>query len=74
MRLTRAFVPLMLEAGAGSVVNVSSEAAIRGSAVGAAYTVSKHAVVWPDQELRSDVRPEGSSIQYRRSRAYNHWH
>lgn len=45
MRLTRAVVPLMLQAGTGSVVNVSSEAGIRGSAAGAAYTASKHAVV-----------------------------
>ena len=45
MRLTRAVVPLMLEAGSGSVVNVASEAALRGSAAGAAYTASKHAVV-----------------------------
>lgn len=45
MRLTRAVVPLMLDAGTGSVVNVSSEAGIRGSAAGAAYTASKHAVV-----------------------------
>lgn len=45
MRLTRAVVPLMLQAGAGSVVNISSEAGIRGSAAGAAYTASKHAVV-----------------------------
>ena len=45
MRLTRAVVPLMLEAGTGSVVNVASEAGLRGSAAGAAYTASKHAVV-----------------------------
>ncbi|MBT2247286.1 SDR family NAD(P)-dependent oxidoreductase [Arthrobacter sp. BHU FT2] len=45
MRLTRAVVPLMLEAGEGSVVNVASEAGLRGSAAGAAYTASKHAVV-----------------------------
>ncbi|WP_426765732.1 SDR family NAD(P)-dependent oxidoreductase [Pseudarthrobacter sp. 1G09] len=45
MRLTRAVVPLMLESGAGSVVNVASEAGLRGSAAGAAYTASKHAVV-----------------------------
>ena len=44
MRLTRAVLPLMLEARAGSIVNVSSEAGLRGSAAGAAYTTSKHAV------------------------------
>lgn len=45
MRLTRAVVPLMLDAATGSVVNVASEAGLRGSAAGAAYTASKHAVV-----------------------------
>lgn len=45
MRLTRAVVPLMLEAGTGSVVNVASEAGLRGSAAGASYTASKHAIV-----------------------------
>ena len=45
MRLTRAVMPLMLESGTGSVVNVASEAGLRGSAAGAAYTASKHAVV-----------------------------
>ncbi|MCD0444141.1 SDR family NAD(P)-dependent oxidoreductase [Glycomyces sp. A-F 0318] len=45
MRLTRAVLPLMIEAGAGSIVNIASEAALRGGAAGAAYTASKHAVV-----------------------------
>ncbi|ELT42703.1 short-chain dehydrogenase/reductase SDR [Arthrobacter nitrophenolicus] len=45
MRLTRAVVPLMLESGTGSVVNVASGAGLRGSAAGAAYTASKHAVM-----------------------------
>ncbi|MBD1536861.1 SDR family NAD(P)-dependent oxidoreductase [Arthrobacter sp. S13_S34] len=45
MRLTRAVVPVMLTAGYGSIVNVSSEAGLRGSAAGAAYTVSKHALI-----------------------------
>lgn len=45
LRLTRAVVPVMLEAGSGSVVNIASEAGIRGSAAGVAYTASKHAVV-----------------------------
>ncbi|GAB2971804.1 SDR family NAD(P)-dependent oxidoreductase [Frigoribacterium salinisoli] len=44
MRLTRAVLPLMLEAGRGAIVNVASEASLRGSAAGLAYTASKHAV------------------------------
>ena len=44
MRLTRAVLPLMLDAGKGAIVNVSSEAALRASASGVAYTASKHAV------------------------------
>lgn len=44
-RLTRAVIPGMLEAGTGSIVNVASEAGLRGSAAGLAYTASKHAVV-----------------------------
>ncbi|NAZ88284.1 SDR family NAD(P)-dependent oxidoreductase [Kineococcus indalonis] len=45
MKLTRAVLPGMLARGAGSIVNTASEAALRGSAAGAAYTASKHAVV-----------------------------
>ena len=44
-RLSRAVLPLMLAAGGGSIVNVASEAGLRGSAAGLAYTASKHAVV-----------------------------
>ena len=45
MKLMRAVVPSMLARGYGSIVNVASEAGLRGSAAGAAYTASKHAVV-----------------------------
>ncbi len=45
MKLTRVVVPAMLARGRGSIVNVASEAGIRGSAAGVAYTASKHAVV-----------------------------
>ena len=45
MRLTRAVLPIMLAAGGGAIVNVSSEASLRGSAAGVAYTASKHAVI-----------------------------
>jgi NAD(P)-dependent dehydrogenase (short-subunit alcohol dehydrogenase family) len=45
MKLMRAVVPSMLARGYGSIVNVASEAGLRGSAAGAAYTASKHAIV-----------------------------
>ncbi|MGF0115916.1 SDR family NAD(P)-dependent oxidoreductase [Promicromonospora sp. Marseille-Q5078] len=45
MRLMRAVVPGMLAAKDGRIVNIASEAALRGSAAGAAYTASKHAVI-----------------------------
>ncbi|SJM55042.1 oxidoreductase, short-chain dehydrogenase/reductase family [Frigoribacterium sp. JB110] len=43
--LMQAVLPGMLERGEGAIVNVASEAGLRGSAAGAAYTASKHAVV-----------------------------
>ncbi len=45
MRLSRAVLQRMVPAGRGSIVNISSEAALCGSAAGVAYTASKHAVV-----------------------------
>src|SRR3546814_1152284 len=45
MRLTRAVLPSMIQAGHGSIFNVTSEAGLRGSAAGTAYTTSKHAVI-----------------------------
>ncbi|RFA13266.1 short-chain dehydrogenase [Subtercola boreus] len=44
-KLMRAVLPAMLAAGSGSVVNVASEAGLRGDASGNAYTVSKHGVI-----------------------------
>ena len=45
MRLMRATIPEMVRAGKGAIVNIASEAALRGSAAGFAYTTSKHAVI-----------------------------
>ena len=45
MYLMRAAVPRMAAHGGGSIVNVSSEAGIRGAAAGAAYTASKHGLI-----------------------------
>lgn len=43
--LSRAVLPHMVAAGSGSIVNIASEAALRGGTSGAAYTASKHGVV-----------------------------
>jgi len=45
MKLMRATIPKMLTQKSGSIVNITSEAGLRGSAAGAAYTTSKHAVI-----------------------------
>ena len=59
MRLTRAVLPLMIAAGHGSVVNVASEAALRGSAAGAAYTASKHAIAGFTKSVAFFHGPQG---------------
>jgi len=45
MFATRRAVRYMLEHGGGSIVNTASTAGLHGGAAGAAYTVSKHALV-----------------------------
>jgi NAD(P)-dependent dehydrogenase (short-subunit alcohol dehydrogenase family) len=59
MRLTRAVLPGMIAAGGGAIVNVASEAALRPSAAGAAYTASKHAVVGFTQSVAFFHGPQG---------------
>jgi NAD(P)-dependent dehydrogenase (short-subunit alcohol dehydrogenase family) len=59
MRLTRAVLPLMIAAGKGSVVNVASEAALRASAAGAAYTSSKHAIAGYTKSVAFFHGPQG---------------
>jgi NAD(P)-dependent dehydrogenase (short-subunit alcohol dehydrogenase family) len=69
--LTRAVLPHMLAKGKGAIVMTASEAALRGSAAGAAYTASKHglvgltrsiAVMYRDAGIRANaIAPGGTS-------------
>jgi NAD(P)-dependent dehydrogenase (short-subunit alcohol dehydrogenase family) len=59
IRLTRAVLPLMIKAGTGSIVNVASEAALRGSAAGLVYTASKNAVVGITKSTAFMYEPNG---------------
>jgi NAD(P)-dependent dehydrogenase (short-subunit alcohol dehydrogenase family) len=57
--MTRAALPHLLARGKGAIVNVASEAGLRGSAAGAAYTVSKHGVVGLTRSLAVTYREAG---------------
>ncbi|MFF4728890.1 SDR family NAD(P)-dependent oxidoreductase [Streptomyces mirabilis] len=57
--LTRAALPHMLSAGGGSIVFTASEAALRGSTAGAAYTASKHGIVGLTKSLAVLYRSQG---------------
>jgi len=61
-KLSRAVIPTMLAANAGSIVNITSEAGIRGSAAGLAYTASKHAVVGITKSSAFIYGPQGLRI------------
>ena len=62
MKLMRAVVPAMLAQGGGSIVNTASEAALRGSAAGVAYTASKHAVVGLTKSTAFMYGPSGVRV------------
>ncbi|MEU0210945.1 glucose 1-dehydrogenase [Streptomyces canus] len=57
--LTRAVLPHMLAAARGAIVNTASEAGLRGSTAGAAYTASKHGVVGLTKNLAVMYRKQG---------------
>jgi len=62
MRLTRAVLPKMLASGGGSIVNVVSEAALRGACAGVAYTTSKAAVVGFTKNTAFMYAPDGIRV------------
>jgi NAD(P)-dependent dehydrogenase (short-subunit alcohol dehydrogenase family) len=59
MRLTRAVIPVMIENGGGTIVNTASEAGIRASASGTAYTASNHAVIGLTKSTAFFYAPKG---------------
>ncbi len=59
MRLSRAVLPVMLSQGHGAIVNVGSEATLKASAAGVAYTTSKHAVAGLSKSMAFMYGPHG---------------
>ncbi|MFO0607101.1 MAG: SDR family oxidoreductase [Polyangiales bacterium] len=62
MRLCRALVPAMAKRGWGRVVNVASNAGLRGYAYTAAYCASKHALVGLTRALAVEYAARGVTV------------
>lgn len=62
MRLMRAVLPGMVAQGGGAIVNVASEAGLKGGCAGAAYTASKHALIGLSKNSAFLYAPKGVRI------------
>jgi NAD(P)-dependent dehydrogenase (short-subunit alcohol dehydrogenase family) len=62
MQLMRAVLPSMLERGNGAIVNVASEAGIKGGCAGAAYTASKHGLIGLTRNTAFIYGPRGVRV------------
>jgi len=60
--VTRAFLPGMIAAGRGAIVNVASLAGRNGVAGGAAYSATKHGVLGFSKSLMLEVRRQGVRV------------
>ena len=61
-RVLRSVLPVMISTSAGAVVNVASEAALRGNSSGNAYTVSKHGIIGLTRSAAFMYGPHGIRV------------
>ncbi len=61
-RITRAFVPGMIKAGWGRIINVASNAGVTGYGYSTAYCAAKHAMVGMTRALAIDLARTGVTI------------
>jgi 3-oxoacyl-[acyl-carrier protein] reductase len=61
-RCTRAVLPAMLNAGTGSIVNLSSELALVGEAMQVHYVATKCAIIGLTKALAREVAPHGVRV------------
>lgn len=62
MRLSRQALPLMIAAKSGAIVNIASEAGLRGSVAGLAYTAAKHAVIGMTKNMSCVYAKDGIRV------------
>jgi 3-oxoacyl-[acyl-carrier protein] reductase len=60
--VTRALLPQFIARGSGAVVNIASSLGKQGSAMRAAYTASKHAVLGFTKSLALEMKPHGVRV------------
>lgn len=58
----RAVVPVLLQQGAGKIVNVAARAGLAGAARSAAYSVSKSAVIRLTESLAAELKSSGINV------------
>lgn len=61
-KLMRAVLPIMEKDGRGAILNVSSEAGLRGNASGNAYTASKHGIIGVTKSAAFMYGPKGIRV------------
>jgi NAD(P)-dependent dehydrogenase (short-subunit alcohol dehydrogenase family) len=61
-RVTRAFLPGMIEAGWGRIINIASNAGVSGYGYSTAYCAAKHAMVGMTRALAIDLARTGITI------------
>ncbi|GAA1537637.1 NAD(P)-dependent dehydrogenase (short-subunit alcohol dehydrogenase family) [Microbacterium ginsengiterrae] len=61
-KLMRAVLPVMEKAGRGAILNVASEAGLRGNASGNAYTASKHGSIGVTKSAAFMYGPKGIRV------------
>ena len=61
-KLMRAVLPIMEAAGRGAILNVASEAGLRGNASGNAYTASKHGIIGVTRSAAFMYGPKGIRV------------
>lgn len=61
-KLMRAVLPVMEKAGRGAILNVASEAGLRGNASGNAYTASKHGIIGVTKSAAFMYGPKGIRV------------
>jgi NAD(P)-dependent dehydrogenase (short-subunit alcohol dehydrogenase family) len=57
-----AVIPVMLEQGSGTIVNVSARAGLKGAGKAAAYSVSKSAVIRLTESMSAELKRSGINV------------